>query len=104
MVLGVDKALNQNENMKTDLLHQQIEDTELRELLKKSRTRNSVSPVHYKGKTYWYLDELTEEQNKTAQRSAFYLLLRWFAIGSFFVLGAMYVLASIIIEAHMPPN
>lgn len=96
MVLGEDKALNQNHNMETDFLDQQVKDRELRELLRKSRTRNSVTPVHYNGKTYWYLEQLTEEQYKRGEAEATKFLLKCLGIGSFLAIALMYVVASAI--------
>ena len=59
-------------NFETDYLADKIEDERLRDLLIKSRKKNtngktSVYPVHYNGRTYWNVGQaINEEKARTS--------------------------------------
>ena len=97
------KSHNQNFYMNT-LLDEKISDPILRDLLRRSRKNNSVRPVHYKGKTYWNLDDLTAEQNQKTWRKAL-IFFGTATIGSMiFLMTAFYLFAYFFIPEMVQPT
>lgn len=81
----------------TDYVRQQIKDETLQDLLIKSRTKNAYTPVHYQGKTYWCLDDLTQEKETEARARAIRDMSIAMIIGMFSVMGLLYVSAQYIV-------
>jgi len=75
----------------TDYVRQQISDQKLRDLLIKSRTRNTLTPVYYEGRKYWCLDDLTQEKHIEGRNQAFKEFSTFGIIGMVVVLALMYV-------------
>ena len=85
------------------LLDEKIDDPILRELLRKSRTKNRVRPVYYNGKTYWNLDDLTAEVNQKTWRKAL-IFFGTATIGSMiFLVTAFYLFAYFFIPEMTQP-
>jgi len=91
-------------NFETDLADK-ISESELRDLLIKSRKRNrqgsyTMRPVHYKGRTYWNINHAihTETENRVSEEIKKYAII--FCIGCIIYIFGMYKIASQIIDYY----
>jgi len=85
----------------TDYVSQQISDLELRDLLIKSRNNNTYVPVYYKGKKYWCLEELTEEQQAVGRDKAIREMLIYGTLSFGILILAMYGFAKMFLPTHL---
>ena len=85
----------------TDYVRQQVSDPMLRDLLIKSRSKNTYVPVYYKGKKYWCLEELTEEQQAIGRDKAIREMLIYVIISFVAVISAMYGFAYAFLPSHL---